>query len=154
MNSLGDPSRDNSVLLEQALYQPLCRLLDIKTKHQQTLPNTADAYPIHPFYPGPVPWQKLTNNRSSNCKLTSSHTPTPLGKGMSLFLSDPSPIIGNACQWLPNWLTNWLDACEWRFGQDFEVDVQAIFWSWSLFIVLLLMLGCGYEVQPWSRFWS
>ena len=39
MNSLGDPSRDNSVLLEQALYQPLLRLLDIKTKHQQTLPN-------------------------------------------------------------------------------------------------------------------
>ena len=55
MNSLGDPSRDNSGLLEQALYQPLLRLLDIKTKHQQTLRNTADAYPIHPFYPRPVP---------------------------------------------------------------------------------------------------
>ena len=27
-----------------------------------------------------------------------------------------------------------------RFGQDFEVDVQARFWSWSLVIVLLLML--------------
>ena len=25
-----------------------------------------------------------------------------------LFLSDPSPIIGNACQWLPNSLTHWL----------------------------------------------
>ena len=36
MNSLGDPSRDNSGLLEQALYQPLCRLLDKKIKHQQT----------------------------------------------------------------------------------------------------------------------
>ena len=24
------------------------------------------------------------------------------------FLSDPSPIIGNACQWLTHWLTNWL----------------------------------------------
>ena len=31
MNSLGDPSRDNSGLLEQALYQPLCRLLDKKS---------------------------------------------------------------------------------------------------------------------------
>ena len=43
MNSLGDPSRDNSGLLEQALYQTLCRLLDIKTKHHQTLPNKAGA---------------------------------------------------------------------------------------------------------------
>ena len=41
-----------------------------------------------------------------------------------------------------------------RFGQDFEVDFQARFWSWSLVIILLLMLGCGYEVQSWSRFWS
>ena len=24
------------------------------------------------------------------------------------FLSDPSPIIGNACHSLPNWLTDWL----------------------------------------------
>ena len=55
MNSLGDPSRDNSVLPEQALYRPLCRLLDIKIKHQQTLPNTAEANPIHLSYPGPVP---------------------------------------------------------------------------------------------------
>ena len=55
MNSLGDPSRDNSGLLEQALYEPLCRLLDKKIKHQQTLPNTAEANPIHLSYPGPVP---------------------------------------------------------------------------------------------------
>ena len=41
-----------------------------------------------------------------------------------------------------------------RFGQDFEVDVQARFWSWSLVIILLLMLGCGYEVYSWLRFWS
>ena len=40
-----------------------------------------------------------------------------------------------------------------RFVQDFEVDVQARFWSWSLVIILLLMLGCGYEVHFWSRFW-
>ena len=30
-----------------------------------------------------------------------------------------------------------------RFGQDFEVDVKATFWSWSLVIILLLMLDCG-----------
>ena len=41
-----------------------------------------------------------------------------------------------------------------RFGQDFEVDAEVRFWSWSLGIILLLMLGCGYEVQSWSRFWS
>ena len=40
-----------------------------------------------------------------------------------------------------------------RFGQDFKADVQARFWSWSLVIILLLMLGCGYEVHFWSRFW-
>ena len=27
---------------------------------------------------------------------------------LSRFLSDPSPIIGNACHSLPNWLTDWL----------------------------------------------
>ena len=27
------------------------------------------------------------------------------------FLSDPSPIIGYACQWLPNWLTDSLTYC-------------------------------------------
>ena len=117
-----------------------------------------------------------------------------------LFLSDPSPIIGNACysltDSLPNWLTDsllfskldWWGPGMWRwqlkncwdcyccscwqsetcwqhfvadlegdlviklgfcsyfehkvskFGQYFEVDVQARFWSWSLVIVLLLML--------------
>ena len=41
-----------------------------------------------------------------------------------------------------------------RFVQDFEVNVQARFWSWSLVIMfLLLMLGCGYEVHSWSRSW-
>ena len=40
-----------------------------------------------------------------------------------------------------------------RFVQDFEVDVQARFWSWSLVIILLLMLGRGYQVHSWSRFW-
>ena len=40
-----------------------------------------------------------------------------------------------------------------RFVQDFEVDVQARFWSWSLVIILLLILGCGYEVHSWSRLW-
>ena len=40
-----------------------------------------------------------------------------------------------------------------RFVQDFEVDVRARFWSWALLIILLLMLGCGYEVHSWSKFW-
>ena len=30
---------------------------------------------------------------------------------LALFLSDPSPIIGYACQWLPNWLTHRLTDC-------------------------------------------
>ena len=38
-----------------------------------------------------------------------------------------------------------------RFGQDFEVDVQARFWNWCLVIILLLI---WYEVQSWSRLWS
>ena len=41
-----------------------------------------------------------------------------------------------------------------RFGQDFEVDAQARFWSWSLVSILLLILGWGYEDYSWSRFWS
>ena len=39
-----------------------------------------------------------------------------------------------------------------RFGQDFEVEVQARFWSWSLASILLLMFCRGYEVESWSRF--
>ena len=39
------------------------------------------------------------------------------------FLSDPSPIIGNACHSLTDWLTNWLlfsglDGCEWYHPLD------------------------------------
>ena len=115
------------------------------------------------------------------------------------FLSDPSPIIGNACQWLTPSLTNsclvnlidlpwhvkmttqnllrllvllmlmmrnvlataWCRFGRWglviklsfcpdfehkasKFGQDFEVDFQVRFRSWSLVIILLLMLVCGY----------
>ena len=41
-----------------------------------------------------------------------------------------------------------------RVGQDFEVEVQARFWSWSLFSILPLMFCRGYEVESWSRFWS
>ena len=41
-----------------------------------------------------------------------------------------------------------------RFGQDFEVEAQARFWSWSLVSILLLILGWGYEDYSWSRFWS
>ena len=38
------------------------------------------------------------------------------------------------------------------FGQDFWVEVHAIFLSWSLVSILLLMFGWGYEVE--SRFWN
>ena len=38
-----------------------------------------------------------------------------------------------------------------HFGQDFEVEVQARFWSWSLVSILLLMFGWGYKVESWSR---
>ena len=41
-----------------------------------------------------------------------------------------------------------------RFGQDFEVEAQARFWSWSLVSILLLIFGWGYEDYSWSRFWS
>ena len=34
-----------------------------------------------------------------------------------------------------------------RVGQDFEVEVQAIFWSWSLFSILSLMFCRGYEFE-------
>ena len=32
-----------------------------------------------------------------------------------------------------------------HFGQDFEVEVQARFWSWSLVSILLLVYGLGYK---------
>ena len=49
----------------------------------------------------------------------SSPSPPPSRTGKQ-FLSDPSPIIGNACHSLPNWLTNsclvidWCDPGVWR----------------------------------------
>ena len=41
-----------------------------------------------------------------------------------------------------------------RVDQDFEFEVQARFWSWSLVNILQLMFCRGYEVESWSRFWS
>ena len=41
-----------------------------------------------------------------------------------------------------------------KVGQDFEVEVQARFWSWHLFSILPLMFCRGYEVESWSRFRS
>ena len=38
------------------------------------------------------------------------------------------------------------------FGQDFEVEIQAKFWSWSLFSILLLMFGWDFEVNAKLRF--
>ena len=37
-----------------------------------------------------------------------------------------------------------------RFGQEFEVEAQARFWSWSLVRILLLMFGLGYKVESWK----
>ena len=34
-----------------------------------------------------------------------------------------------------------------RFGQDFEVEAQASFLSWSLVIILSLMFCTGYEIE-------
>ena len=38
-----------------------------------------------------------------------------------------------------------------HFGQDFEVEVRARFWSWGLVSILLMMFNCGYKVESWSR---
>ena len=43
---------------------------------------------------------------------------------------------------------------EQKVGQDFEVEVQAIFLSWSLVSILQLMFYRGCEFESWSRFWS
>ena len=134
-----------------------------------------------------------------------------IGDKFNWFLSDPSPIIGYACQWLPPSLTHsvtfsklhwcdpgmwrwqlktcwgcyccsgwWWDSCWQQFCADLEGEVWSSlkflfrlwaqgfkvwsrFWSWCSGKILklkfghyfaLLMLGFGYEVQSWSRFWS
>ena len=41
-----------------------------------------------------------------------------------------------------------------HFGQDFKVEVEARFWSWSLVSILLLMFGWGYEVESWISKYS
>ena len=51
------------------------------------------------------------------------------------FLSDTSPIIVYSCQ-------------------DFEDEVKARLWSWSLFSISLLVFCRGYEVESWLRFWT
>ena len=40
------------------------------------------------------------------CVITHRFKDDELNVTVSGFLSDPSPIIGYACQWLPNWLTD------------------------------------------------
>ena len=39
-----------------------------------------------------------------------------------------------------------------HFGQDFDVEVQARFWNWSFFSILLLMFGWGYQVGSGQDF--
>ena len=71
------------------------------------------------------------------------------------FLSDPSPIIGNACQWLTDSLTNCclvnlIDvtlACEYVNSKLVEVVTVAHVDDEE-------RVGWGYEVQSWSKFLS
>ena len=46
---------------------------------------------------------------------------------------------------------NFCSDFEHKVGQDFEVEVQARFGSWRLFIILSLMFCRGYEVESWSK---
>ena len=56
---------------------------------------------------------------------------------------------------------NFVQTLSTRFGQYFEVDVQAKFWNWSLVSILLLrlgevmkwMFGQDFEVKVWSKCW-
>ena len=41
-----------------------------------------------------------------------------------------------------------------RFGDDFEIEVQARFWSWSLYRILLMTLGLvEMLINVWLKFW-
>ena len=73
-----------------------------------------------------------------------------------VFLSDPSPIIGYACQWLPNWLLfSKLDRCDpgvWRCQLKTDDEDHV---SNSLLQIWELMFGpSDFEHKGWSRFWS
>ena len=56
---------------------------------------------------------------------------------------------------------NFVQTLRTRFGQEFEVEVQAKFWNWSLVSILLLrlgevmkwMFGQDFEVKVWSKCW-
>ena len=62
---------------------------------------------------------------------------SPLFFNKLLLLSDPSPIIGYACQWLTNWLTNsllfskleWCDPGVWRY----QLKTCWYCWWWGLY---------------------
>ena len=96
------------------------------------------------------------------------------------FLSDPSPIIGNACHSLTHSLThsclvNFIDVtcgfwrcqlktcwgcyCSWcwwweTFWRQFYADLEAEFWVINLNYVLTLSIRSGeeFEVENWSVF--
>ena len=58
---------------------------------------------------------------------------------VSYFLSDPSPIIGYACQWLPNWLTDsllfsGLGGCEWYQLLDDAPKLNSHWKLWKAFL--------------------
>ena len=64
-------------------------------------------------------------------------------------------MLATICYRFESWrLVLKLNFCsdfEHKVGQDFEVEVQARVWSWSLFSILPLMFWRGNHV--WSRFW-
>ena len=63
--------------------------------------------------------------------------------------SDRAIILSRFCMCLSK-----LYYTEHKVWSKLWVEVQAIFWSWSLVSILLLMFCRGYEVKSWSRFWS
>ena len=65
-------------------------------------------------------------------------------------------MLANVCYRFGSWCLvlklNFFQTLSTRVGQDFEVEVQAKFWSWILFIILLLMFSRGYEVESFFNF--
>ena len=56
---------------------------------------------------------------------------------------------------------NFVQTLSTRFGEEFEVEVQAKFWNWNLVSILLLRLGDvvkwlfgqDFEIKVWSKCW-
>ena len=101
----------------------------------------------------------------------------------NLFLSDPSPIIGNACQWLTDSLTDsltnsllllrlmmrnvsttvWLQIWKVNFGHKIKFlfglwgqgfKVCSRFWSWCSGTILKMNFGHYFAADAWLWLWS